>query len=32
MMRHWSGTDCRSRWSSGCSSKCIKRSCSVSRD
>src|SRR5215469_557813 len=24
--------DCRSRWSSGCSSKCIKPSCSVSRD
>src|SRR5262249_42202702 len=24
--------DCRSRWSSGRSSKCIKTSCSVSRD
>src|SRR5215813_13612792 len=29
MMRHWSGTDCRSRWSSGRSSKCMKPSCSV---
>jgi len=31
-MRYWSGTDCRSRWSSGRSSKCMKPSCSISRD
>jgi len=32
MMSYWSGTDCWSRWCSGRSSKCMKLSCSVSRD